>query len=250
MLDFDRVKRLHEAAVGNDKAEVSLLHNAVLERMNEYKNHSTASNKKDWDAAKQGLVEAVSRLWPKYFPEDSVSTDPQRFDRQKDALSWLHERGYKVSAGKFSNDWNGGKVRIRDGVLSLADLLAYAATLDVDRKKIASAEQRAAKKDDLEIRLLEEKLRRAELENRKDDALWMLKEDAEAHEAALIGVLRDTFRHRIALDSSLLLAASGGDPDRSAEFIAALQDFVDGSFNEVADGKQFEVEFEDEEVEP
>lgn len=250
MLDFDRVKKLHEAAQGNDKAEISLLHNAVLDRMNAYKERSTKSNKQDWDAAREGLAECVSRLWPKYFPADISEMEPEAFTKQKDALGWLIAKGYKVSGGKFSNDWNNGRVKVSQGRVTMGALMEYAATLDVDHKKIANAEQRAARKDELEIRLLEEKLRRAELENRKDDDRWVLREDADAHEAALVGVLRDTFRHRIYLDHAALLSAAGGDHERSAEFVAALQGFVDSAFNEVADGRQFEVEFEDEEVEP
>ena len=248
-LDFDRVKRLHESSNGQDKAEISLHHNAVLSRMSTYKDKPTRANKIDWDAAKEGLVECVDRLWSKYFPEDTVTPDPQRFERQKDALEWLRAKGYKVSGGKFSNDWNGGKVKVHQGGVSFAALLEYAATLDVDHKKIANSEQRAAIKEGLEIKLLEEKLRRAELENRRDDDRWSLKEEAEAHEAALMGVLADTFRHRVYLDHGMLLQAAGGDQERSPEFARALQDFVNSAFNEVADGRQFEVEFEGEDDE-
>jgi hypothetical protein len=234
MLDFDKVKQLHEAAQGSDKAEISLLHNAVLSGMNAYKDHSTRANKQNWDAAKEGLADLVNKLWPKYFPGDAVATDPMRFDRQKDALAWLHAKGYKVSAGKFSNDWNGGKVRVLSGSVLFSDLLTYATRLDVDHKKVASADQRQAKKDELDIRLKEEQLKRIEQENRKDDARWTLKQDATDQAVALLVLLRATLRHHASTRTPLVIIACGGDSSRAVETDAAIETIFSLAFNELA----------------
>ncbi len=245
---FDKVDKLFNTVTGPDKAELALLNNACIDRMNAYQKSPTAILKKDWDAAKEGLKECIDHLWPKYFPEEAaLAAEPQFFDKQKEALAYVLAKGYKCSAGKFSNDWNNGKVKVHQGRVALGALMAYAVTLDVDHKKIATSEQRQARKENLEIRKLEMDIQSREIANRKEDARWVLKEDSEAHEAALVGILRDTFRHRIYLDHTALLNAAGGDPGREAEFTIALRDFIDAAFNEVADGRQFEVEFEDEE---
>jgi hypothetical protein len=233
-LDFDRVKRLHEASSGQDKAEISLLHNAVLERMSAYKDKSTRANKIDWDAAKEGLSDCTSRLWPKYFPEDSVITDPQRFERQKDALAWLHAKGYKVSGGKFSNDWNSGKVKVYQGGVSFAALLEYAATLDIDHKKIANSEQRAARKDDLEIRRLEQQVEKGDIENRKDDVKWVLREASIDQAAALLILLRSALRHHFGVKTPVIIHAAAGDPARAVELESVLQETISAAFNEMA----------------
>lgn len=233
-LDFDRVKRLHEASSGQDKAEISLLHNAVLGRMSAYKDKPTRANKIDWDAAKEGLAALTNKLWPKYFPEDAVTQDPQRFERQKDALAWLHAKGYKVSAGKFSNDWNGGKIKVYQGGVSFAALLEYAATLDVDHKKIANSEQRAARKDDLEIRRLEQQVEKAEIENRKEDVKWVLREASIDQAAALLILLRSALRHHFGVKTPVIIHAAGGDPTRAVELEAVLQETISAAFNEMA----------------
>lgn len=237
-LDFDRVKRLHEVSAGQDKAEISLLHNAVLGRMSAYKDKPTRANKIDWDAAKEGLADLTNKLWPKYFPEDAVTPDPQRFERQKDALEWLRAKGYKVSGGKFSNDWNGGKVKVHQGGVSFAALLEYAATLDVDHKKIANSEQRAARKDDLEIRQLELKNEKFELENRKEDSRWILRETATDSTAALLVLLRSALRHHFGVKTPVIVLAAAGDPARAVEVESVLQETISAAFNELASTRE------------
>jgi len=245
---FQRVQKLIEVVNKHDKVELSTLHNAVIQCMQNYRDASTAANKRDWDAAKQGLQECLDRLWPVYFPEEAAA-DPEIFDKQKTAREYLIGKGYKVSAGKFSNDWNNGKVRIqRDGSCRRADLLEYAETLSIDRERVASSEERSRRKEEAEIELLEEKLRTARMSNRKEDAKWILKEDSDIQAAALVGLLQDTLSHRAHLDQNKLLHACGGDPARSAEFAQALEDVIAAAFNEIADGRRFEVEIEEDEA--
>lgn len=238
MLDFDQVQKLHEAATGTDKAELSLLHSAVIKAMAAYKEKSSAAHMKDWDAAKEGLAERVARLWPKYFPAEAAGADPADFSRQKDALAWLHGKGYKVSAGKFSNDWNNGKLKIQQNRLALADLREYATGLDVDRKKVSGAEQRQARKDQLEIQVLEEKVRRSELENRKDDSRWTLKDDATDQAAALVVVLRNNLHHHASMQTPAVLVAAAGDNAHAPAVEAALLEIIAAAFNDLAASRE------------
>lgn len=246
---FQRVEKLRAVIGEHDKDELTTLHDAVIECMATYKKASTAANKRDWDAAKTGLQDCLDRLWPVYFPEEAAA-DPETFDKQKTAREYLIGKGYKVSAGKFSNDWNNGKVRIqRDGSCRRADLLEYAETLSIDRERVANADERARRKEEAEIELLEEKLKGARMSNRKEDAKWILKEESEIQAATLIGLLQDSINHHLSLHQAHLLHTCGGDNGRVAEFAQALEDVVAGAFNELAGARRFDVEIEEEEDE-
>ncbi|APG24092.1 hypothetical protein [Syntrophotalea acetylenica] len=245
---FQRVQQLIQVAAQHDKIELGTLHNAVIQCMQEYRDASTAANKRNWDAAKSGLQECLDRLWPVYFPSEEASVDPERFDQQKAARDYLLNKGYKVSAGKFSTDWNNGKVRVqRDGSVRRADLLEYATTLDLDRKKIANMEHLERRKAELEVQKLEQQVKKSDLENRKEDARWVRKEDAEIQTATLVGLLQDSLNHHLSQHQAQLLHACGGDHGRVAEFAQALEDVVAGAFNELANGRQFDVDIEEDE---
>lgn len=173
------------------------------------------------------------------------------FTRQKDALAWLHEHFRKPypSAGKFSTDCRDGQCLVQnDKSIRLKDLKKYAQRIGFDKGAAATGADRARRKEDAEIALLEEKLRTAQLSNRKEDNKWVYKEEAEIETAALVGLLQDTLSHRIHLDQGKLLHAAGGDQARGAEFAQALEDVLAAAFNELADGKRFEVGIDEEEA--
>lgn len=243
---FDKVEKLFEVAGTADKAELGILNNAVIDRMNAYKKEPTKAHKQDWDAAKDGLKEIIERLWPVYFPEAAAASgDAGIFHRQKDAFAWLKEKGYKVSSGKFSNDCNNGKVTLQPGgkAILLADLVKYAATLDIDSKKMASAEQRSAQKDELDIDIKKEQLKKIQAENRKEDRRWILREESEEQAAALLVILRDTLRHHGNEQTHPVILAAGGDPSRALEVEAAIQQIFTLAFNEIANSREFNVLF-------
>ncbi len=235
---FDKVEKLSQVTSTGDKRELVMLNNGMVQRMTTYNTSPTAAHLKDWQAAKEALRECVERLFPAYFPDEAAPTDPQQFDRQKDARDYLVAKGYKVSSGKFSSDWNNGKVKVYQGRVSLAALLEYATTLDVDHKRIATAEARQARKDSLEIEKLEIDIEAKKLANRKEDAKWVLKVDATDQSAAILVLLRDNLRHHASVRTAAAVLAAGGDPSRASEVEDVLQSIISDGFNDLAGSRE------------
>jgi len=247
-LDFDKVKKLHEMAGANDKAEISVLHSAVLEGMNAYKAKATAANKKNWDAAKEGLEECVARLWPKYFPGEGELLEPEIFTKQKDALEYLKNRGCKLSAGKFSKDWRNGAVRLqKDKSVTRADLLAYAATLDLDQQALDEAQRRAARKDELEIEERELRVEKLRREKRKDDRDWLHRETVHEREGALIGQLLGEIRFQLGKIVPAVITISKGDHGRKTEVASALDEAAFAAFRALYETGEVDIVFEEDE---
>jgi hypothetical protein len=237
MTDPAQIQRLHEVAEAGDKAELTVLHNAVIERMRAYQSGSTAANLKNWQAAKTALAETVVRLWPRYFPAEPAEVTV--FAQQKDARQWLLKNGFKVSAGKFSGDCREGKcLTQRDKTIRLQDLKAYASSLSVDLSRSESDSDLTRQKAVLEIRRLEQQIEKSEIENRKDDRLWILRETATDHAAALIVQLRSSLRHHFGLKTPSVILASAGEPARAVEVEAALQETIAAAFNELASTRE------------
>ncbi len=233
MTDHDRIQSLHEIAGPQDKAELTVVDNAVIERMNAYRLSSTAANLKDWKAAKAELAETLNRLWPRYFPAEPGEVTV--FAQQKDARQWLVKNGFKVSAGKFSTDCRAGRCLVqRDKSILLQDLKAYASSLSVDLSHADSDGELTRKKAGLEIRRLEQQIEKSDIENRKEDRLWILRETATDHAAALIVQLRSSLRHHFGLKTPAVILASAGEPARAVEVEATLQETIANAFNELA----------------
>lgn len=235
----DRLKKLLEVVPGTDKVELVTLHNGVVAGMKAYQEASTAANKRDWDAAKSGLQEAIDRLWPKHFGQQASAEDVgHHFKTKGEAFAWYcQEGGQRAKSSFYANIPSEGKRVSRFAVSEM---------LRKERGESGRTTNLAARKEELEVERLEQQVKKGELENRKEDSKWVLKEEAEIETAALVGLLQDTLMHRIHLDQGKLLHAAGGDPARAAEFAQALEDVLAAGFNEVAAGKRFEVGIEEE----
>jgi len=238
----ERYQKLLETVSEPDKAELTLADNGRTQAMKAYQDKPGKASKDDYDAARTMLEETVDRLYARYFPQEAPTPENDRFKNRIQALNWLQAQGYKVSQGKFYGDCKDGFPTIhKDGTLSRFQVMQYGQQLDI--------EKRSNPVDSLERERDEARKVKAEMQademRRELDKKWILREDADSHEAALMGILKETFRHRVYLDHSHLILTAGGDPNRDSEFALALQGFVDAAFNDVADGKRFEVEFEE-----
>jgi len=247
----DRFHKLLETVSEPDKTELTLAYNGRIQAMKAYQDKPGKATKDDYDAARALFEETVDRLYARYFPQETQAPDGDRFKNRIQALNWLQAQGYKVSQGKFYGDCKDGFPAIhKDGTLSRFQVMQYGQQLDIEKR---SNPVDSLERERDEARKVKADADKAEMQademRRELDKKWILREDAEAHEAALMGILKDTFRHRVYLDHAHLVLTAGGDPGRDSEFALALQGFVDAAFNEVADGKRFEVEFEEGEFE-
>jgi hypothetical protein len=251
-------QQLLAVAGEQDKAELGLAHNARIDALNKYQKNPGRETKNNLDAARDFYDETVERLWPVYFPDDAAK-EPQgeTFRNKKAAFDWIiANHGNLVSVGKFYQDCgNGNPLTFPDKTVSKFSVLEYvlkqkakngsstpSPSTDLDARKQKADTEKA--EDDARIARV-----KADEAERERDARWMLQEDHEDAMAAFAGLCEDIFRHRVYLDHQLLLTAGGGDSGRSAEFALALQSFADRAFNDVADYKEIDVEFEEDDDE-
>ncbi|OHD24186.1 MAG: hypothetical protein A2Y38_24855 [Spirochaetes bacterium GWB1_59_5] len=252
----DRFEKLLAVVTADDKKELGLAHNGKIEAMRSYQNKPGKETKTDLDAARAYYDETLDRLAARYFPEEVQAPEGERFKNKKAAFVWIMAtHGNIVSVGKFYQDCgNGNPTTYPDKTVSRFSVLEY--VLKLKSKNGPSAvplggdytarrEKADTEKAEADVRTATVKADEAE---RERDAKWMLREDHNDDMAAFAGLAEDIFRHRVYLDHQILLTAAGGNPARAAEFALALQSFVDRGFNDIANYKEIDIEFEMEEA--
>jgi len=233
-MDEERFKRLLEAAVGPDKNELVLVYNGHIAAMSAYGKSPTKQTKENWDAARSAVEETVERLQAKYLPGDQPAPEGERFANRKQALNWLQAQGYKVSQGKFYQDCEAGFPALhRDGTVSRYQAMQYGQQLDVSARTMPQFDL-SGEREQLELRKLRAEVDEKEQKARKEDARWMLKEDAWSTVAALLSTLQDSVRHHLHEGQGLLVHLAAGDPSREPEVYEASVELVGRAFHELA----------------
>ena len=249
----DRFEKLLEAAGEADKAELELAHHGKVRAMRAYNESPGRRTRDDYQAACQFYDEVVERLWGKYFPAAGPDDGAERFKNRKQAFDWLKAEGYKVSQGKFYKDCERGFPAVhRDGTVSRWQVLEYARRLDGGRNGTADPAvlaDRDERKKQLEIRRLELAVAREEREARREDERWILKEDAWAQVAALVGVILDALRHHFYVAAPRIVVAASGAAGREPEVYETCEEVIAAAFNEARATGRIESMFEKEEDE-
>ena len=104
----DALNQLLAVCSQSEAAELKVLHNAQIQCLKAYQKEPTAQRKKDWDAAKNGLDECISRLWYRYFGEEEEEDEPgPEPDPARPLLVGTNEvaRFFGVTRKCVSNDW-------------------------------------------------------------------------------------------------------------------------------------------------
>lgn len=185
--------------------------------------------------------------WFKGYLVGGMEAQIERFERQKDALEWLHGHFGRTfpSAGKFSMDCRDGACVVQlDKSIRLKDLRSYAERLSFNKRAASASASLAERKEELEIRKRELEIDKLEREKRAEDERWMLKEDAWAQMAALVGTLRDALRHHFHLGQNHLMHLAGADPSRGPELYEGVEEIMARSFNEVVRSGRVDVVLE------
>lgn len=173
------------------------------------------------------------------------TVNEDRFKNRKEALDWLQSRG-QISQGKFYQDCDGGMITIGpDKTVSKYQVMEYAEKVFGYTRQTGPTMDMALRKERLEIEKLEMEVEKRKLENRKDDEKWLLKEDAWAQLAALIGTLRDSLRHQFHVGQSHLVHLAGGDHQRGPELYEGCEELLARAFNEVCNAGHIEAVFEE-----
>jgi hypothetical protein len=234
----DRFEKLLEIATEQEQIELKVLHNALIETVKAYKSNPSASNKKNWDAARIGLDEIIERYWSKYFQEEPAFKD------RSEAVKYLQEQGYKVKKSKVYADAKKGLLRVQhDGRVLKVDLKAYAiSTLDkVNKQDEALAEQRTVTKVEKQIEKTDAQIDRLRFDLEREMGKYIPKGDFEMEIAARAAVLDIGIRHWIQSFVEELIYICGGDPKAAGEIIEKGNETLDKLMNDFASTKKFQV---------
>lgn len=158
---------------------------------------------------------------------------------------FIKPQGLPISERTFYNAVDRLNMLQPDKSVKLADLVAY-----VQRELTPAGGgespddiERATETAKYKFRLLKAEVDSKEKANRKEDARWILREDADIQRAALTGLTYDTIKHHFHIEERRILHAVGADHGRASELGAAMEEVLDMAFNEIAAHREVEVEF-------
>lgn len=171
------------------------------------------------------------------------------FKTRAAALDWLRGAGYKVSVGKFYTDTGAGTPPVnRDGSISKAEVMQYAATLDCERRPSLEDADLAQQRELAEVRKAVADAAKAEMAvdelHRQADAKWISRVESVAQMAALVGSLRDVLLHHFHLAAPSLAKLVDGDPALAPQLYEGAEELIAKAYNELAAG-EIDVELED-----
>jgi len=237
---FERVKKLHDALTGADKAELGLLHNAYIEWTHTFGREKTAANRKEWSAARDALSQAVDRLWPQAFPHDAAKAVGPVFKDKAAAFSWYTENGGQRQKSSFytSVPADGKKVsRLAVSEMLRKERPASSSGVDLTaRKELADT-----LKAEAEARIKE---RQDEREARELDRDWIRRENAEEEICVWTSRLRDAVAYHLGKILTAIIHAAGGHPGRLAEVQSIIDSALAAAANEIADNGEITVTIE------
>lgn len=168
----------------------------------------------------------------------------ERFKNRSEALKWLQSRG-QISTGKFYQDVEAGLLTIAaDKSLSKYKVMAYAEKIFGFTRQSAPIADLSEKEARLKVEKLEQEVEKGKLANRKEDEKWLLKEEAWAQMAAVIGRLRDSLRHQFHVGVVAVIGSAGGDHQRGPEVYEITEGLISRAFNEIVESGRIEGVFE------
>ena len=226
---WDKIEKLMKLAGEDDVEELTILRNASADNLKKYKEDPTAANKKNLDAARAALNEAVERLWVKYVPEDS------RFKNLLEVVGYLKGKGYKISKSKIYKDRRDDQIRVQvDGSVLQKDADAYSKTLSLLGDPLRGLEAAQKKKAELETKRLEHQIENLEHELAVKRDRYVLREDAELERAENATSIFIVISNGLIGRARYLIEAAGGSPEKLLEFVEALKQELNHAANAVS----------------
>ncbi len=246
-----KIEKLKEVATQEEAAELVVLYNARLQNLSAYKNTPTAICKKDLDAAAEGVSELVNRLWQKYFVKEKI------YKNRKQLLRELNDTGYKISAGKLSQDSHrppsqGGLHVEKDGTIRRSSVEAWLAHPrgggKISARKGLAEEADQEEIDDLqaeklrrEVSILRTKDKRERLSFEREQGRWLPRDDFQMELAGRAGVLDVRLAYHFNLEADRLIEMVHGDQGYRGMLIQALVEMKNKALAEFCSTSSYQV---------
>jgi len=241
----EKIEQIESKCNPTELVEVRLLRKGLNKCLKDYNAEPTAVNKKNWDAARDGLAAVIERLEGKYFAKEET------LKNRLAVVKYLAAQGYKAKRQKVYDDARAGLLKVQsDGSVRLNDVIAYIALAGLKRIKSAEGELDELHKQEkmLQIECLTVKRDRESYNLEKDQGNHIPLADHEVQMAALAGLMETTVRQalRFIIEDAVLL--SGGTMKKIQVCVDKANLRLDESFNAlVADG-EFQIVFDGKEV--
>ena len=237
-MDGDKIERLQAAAGETDAEEIRVLRNAAADNLKQYESEATAARKRNLDAARAALDEAIERLWPRYFPEDA------RFKNLLEAVRYLKGQGYKIGKSKIYKDRKNKQIRVQeDGSVLKQDADAYSKTLQMLGDPLRGLEAIQKRKAEWEEKRLEQIVKGLSYEQDIREEKYVLRADAELERANNAGAIFTGISNGLLACARELVEAAGGDPARLTDFVAAMKEELERVANSLSKLEEFEMVF-------
>jgi hypothetical protein len=232
----DRLTRLLEIAGDTDKVELKICHNATVSCLKAYNDDPTAARKRDLDAARAGLAEAIDRMWPIYHPE------AERFPNVLAVVAYLKSQGFKIAKSKIYKDRKDHQIRVQpDGSVLKKDADAYAKTLKLLGDPLKGLEEAQRKKLELETLKLEKQTQILTHELKVKEGLFVPRDEADLARAAALSVIEANVRNLHLTCAGDWIGIVSGDPASTAPLIDAMGQQLDDLFNRLSQAGEFQL---------
>ena len=205
-IDRKRIDSLLKTLGDSDKLRLTTLYNAMVSTLKAYKEKSTATKLKDWEAAEKALTEAVKDIENR---SDSRRPDPgAAIGTMADVAKWLRVEGYcapgrdePVKKSKIYQDRRTGLLTFANRkAITMTEVMAYVARAQLMKSSV----NRADETEDLNIQKLHHETRKAkadadrkEFDNEKERGLHLAKEEVYLQTALKIAALEAGLKHLV-----------------------------------------------------
>lgn len=252
MTDTEKLQKLLEVADEPDRMELQIMQKAIETTRSAYQSAATASNKKDWDVAREGLQEATDRLWSRYMVQE------ERLDNRKAVLEYLNENGYSISQGKLYGHAKKGLLRLQpDKSVLMSSVEAYINNPDSGLVKHAESGQteedqkKCQRKFDLELSILGRKDEREKFAFDRELGKYLPRDEFEMEMAGRAAVLDSGLTYWIKSNIAEWIQLCGGSQDKRSELLKELLAGKDERLNNFASTDSFSVMLQvEEDIEP
>lgn len=237
-----KYQELIKLASESDQEELKILSAAVEKTREAYTGLPTAGNKKDWDAAKNGLGDLVDLLWVKHFP------GAERFDNLLAVLKYLQGKGYKVRKSKLYQDRKKGHISVQaDGTVLKKDAERYAKTLNQLASSEAAADAVQHEKMSRESERLEKQVALLQIELDQKNGKLQLREDAAFERASNIAVIIASLNQLAEMECGDLvdIVLNSEPSQRRPNFVKALTDRFEVMFNRLVQAETYQLSIDE-----
>jgi hypothetical protein len=242
------LNKILDAAEKEEEIELKVFKNAIIKTLQAYQENPTKANQQNYEAARESFEEKKQALEEKYFGGPVGPTFPSLLD----ACEHLKKTGYRISKSKLYRDRDKNYFKVNaDGTVPEAEIRAYAAEhLPKSRASLQDLDDIHAVKTRREVERLEKQNEKLQFELDRERGRYIPRLDFESELAARAAVLESGFRNLFNVRVREWIALVNGKPDRSADFLSALNQGLDEQLNIYATTKVFQVIFEDRDDDP